>query len=242
MFENPTIDIQELRSVLTDAGHTAVGLATMAAKKANDVRLDLTDRYEEQTKDLRSNMLTVVEKFADARAKVEARVEPVLESFTDRLPAPARKVVENLTESAKDARTKAHQLVVDALSVETEKPAVKTSAPTSTPVPKVARTAKAAAARTVAKAERTVAKAERTVDKAVRTVKAKPTVKKVGAKTVAAEKAVVKKAAARKPAARTATAAKPAARKPAARKATAARPAARKAAAAKPAARRATTA
>ena len=45
MFETPTLDIQELRSVLTDAGHTAVGFATMAAKKANDVRLDLNGRY-----------------------------------------------------------------------------------------------------------------------------------------------------------------------------------------------------
>ncbi len=199
MFENPTIDIQELRSVLTDAGHTAVGFATMAAKKANDVRLDLTDRYEVQTKDLRANMLTVVEKFADARAKVEARVEPVIESLTDRLPAPARKVVENLTESVKDAQAKAHQLVVDALTVETVKPAVKTSAATSTPEPKVARTAKASA--------------KRTVTKTVKMVKANPTAKKVAAKTVAAKKVVVKKAAAAKPAARKATTRKPAARK-----------------------------
>ena len=203
MFENSTIDIQELRSVLTDAGHTAVGFATMAAKKANDVRLDLTDRYEEQTKDLRASMLTVVEKFADARAKVEARVEPVIESLTDRLPAPARKVVENLTESAKDAQAKAHKLVVDTLTVETVKPAVKASAAASTPAPKAARTAKASA--------------KRTVTQTVKTVKANPTAKKVAAKTVAAKKVVAKKAAAAKPAARKVTA-----RKATTRKATAA--------------------
>ena len=203
MFENPTIDIQELRSVLTDAGHTAVGFATMAAKKANDVRLDLTDRYEEQTKDLRASMLTVVEKFADARAKVEARVEPVIESLTDRLPAPARKVVETLTESAKDAQAKAHKLVVDTLTVETVKPSVKANTTPSTPVPKVARTAKASA--------------KRTVTQTVNTVKAKPTAKKVAAKTVATRKVVAKKAAAAKPAARKVTA-----RKATTRKATAA--------------------
>lgn len=203
MFENPTIDIQELRSVLTDAGHTAVGFATMAAKKANDVRLDLTDRYEEQTKDLRASMLTVVEKFADARAKVEARVEPVIESLTDRLPAPARKVVETLTESAKDAQAKAHKLVVNTLTVETVKPSVKANTTPSTPVPKVARTTKASA--------------KRTVTQTVKTVKANPTAKKVAAKTVAAKKVVAKKAAAAKPAARQVTA-----RKATTRKATAA--------------------
>ena len=203
MFENPTIDIQELRSVLTDAGHTAVGFATMAAKKANDVRLDLTDRYEEQTKDLRASMLTVVEKFADARAKVEARVEPVIESLTDRLPAPARKVVETLTESAKDAQAKAHKLVVNTLTVETVKPSVKANTTPSTPVPKVARTTKASA--------------KRTVTQTVKTVKANPTAKKVAAKTVAAKKVVAKKSATAKPAARKVTA-----RKATTRKATAA--------------------
>ena len=203
MFENPTIDIQELRSVLTDAGHTAVGFATMAAKKANDVRLDLTDRYEEQTKDLRASMLTVVEKFADARAKVEARVEPVIESLTDRLPAPARKVVETLTESAKDAQAKAHKLVVNTLTVETVKPSVKANTTPSTPVPKVARTTKASA--------------KRTVTQTVKTVKANPTAKKVAAKTVATRKVVAKKTAAAKPAARKVTA-----RKATTRKATAA--------------------
>ncbi len=125
MFENPTLDIQELRTVLTDAGHTAVGFATMAAKRANDVRLDLNDRYDEQTKDLRTNMLTVVEKFADVRTKVEARIDPVIETFAERLPAPARKVVENLTDSVKEAQAKAHRFVVDTLTVEAPKAAAK---------------------------------------------------------------------------------------------------------------------
>jgi hypothetical protein len=152
MFETPALDMQELRSVLTDAGHTVVGLATMAAKKANDVRLDMSDRYEEQTADLRSNLLTVVEKFADVRTKVEARVEPVIESFTDRLPAPARKVVETMTESVKDAQDKAHRMVVDALTVEVPvaKPATKTAAKPATPKTAARKTAKTTAAKKIA--------------------------------------------------------------------------------------------
>ena len=177
MFETPTLDIQELRSVLTDAGHTAVGFATMAAKKANDVRLDFNGRYDEQTKDLRTNMLTVVEKFADVRTKVEARIDPMIETFAERLPAPARKVVENLTDSVKEAQNKAHQFVVDALTVEATKPAVKK--PTAS-----AKTAKAPVA--------------------TKTAATKTAAKKTAAKTAAAKKSApaTRKTAATKPAAR----------------------------------------
>ncbi len=180
MFETPTLDIQELRSVLTDAGHTAVGFATMAAKKANDVRLDLNDRYDEQSKDLRTNMLTVVEKFADARTKLEARIDPVIETMTERLPAPARKVVENLTDSVKQAQAKAHQFVVDALTVEapktTAKPSVKTSAKKTS-----VRAAKAPVAKKAAVTKTTAAK--------------KAAVTKTAAKKPVARKAAVRKAA-----------------------------------------------
>jgi hypothetical protein len=153
MFETPALDMQELRSVLTDAGHTVVGLATMAAKKANDVRLDMSDRYEEQTADLRSNLLTVVEKLADVRTKVEARVEPVIESLTDRLPAPARKVVETMTESVKDAQERAHRMVVDALAVEAPVAAAKPSVKATSAKPAAKKTvaAKPAAKKTTAK-------------------------------------------------------------------------------------------
>ncbi len=169
MFETPTLDIQELRTVLTDAGHTAVGFAAMAAKRANDVRLDLNDRYDEQTKDLRTNMLTVVEKFADARTKVEARIDPVIETLTERLPSPARKVVENITDSVKEAQAKAHKFVVDALTVEAPKavakpvvkPSAKKTATTSAKVAKAPVAKKAAAKKPVARkavAKKTVAK------------------------------------------------------------------------------------
>ncbi len=181
MFETPALDIQELRSVLTDAGHTVVGLATMAAKKANDVRLDVSDRYEEQTADFRSNLLTVVEKLADVRTKVEARVEPIVESLTDRLPAPARKVVETMTESVKDAQSKAHRMVVDALTVD----APKATAPAATkPAVRKPAAKKVAVKKPVAKAT-----------KATKIVAAKATkATKTAAKKTVAKKAVRKAA------------------------------------------------
>ena len=196
MFETPTLDIQELRSVLTDAGHTAVGFATMAAKKANDVRLDLNGRYDEQTKDLRTNMLTVVEKFADVRTKVEARIDPMIETFAERLPAPARKVVENLTDSVKEAQNKAHQFVVDALTVEATKPAVKKPTVSA----KAAKTAKAPVA-TKTSAKKTVAK--KTVAKKTAAKKTAPATRKTVATKTAAKKTATKPAA-RKAASRTA--------------------------------------
>ena len=196
MFETPTLDIQELRSVLTDAGHTAVGFATMAAKKANDVRLDFNGRYDEQTKDLRTNMLTVVEKFADVRTKVEARIDPMIETFAERRPAPARKVVENLTDSVKEAQNKAHQFVVDALTVEATKPAVKK--PTVS-----AKTTKAAKAPVATKTAAKTTAAKKTAAKTTAAKKTAPATRKTVASKTAAKK----------------TATKPAARKPAARKA-----------------------
>ena len=198
MFETPTLDIQELRSVLTDAGHTAVGFATMAAKKANDVRLDLNGRYDEQTKDLRTNMLTVVERFADVRTKVEARIDPMIETLTERLPAPARKVVENLTDSVKEAQAKAHQFVVDALTVEAPKPAAKNTATASAKATKapVAKKTAPAAKKTAPVAKKTAAKKTAPVAK-----KTAPVAKKTA--PVAKKTApVAKKTAARKPAAR----------------------------------------
>ena len=185
MFETPTLDIQELRTVLTDAGHTAVGFATMAAKRANDVRLDLNDRYDEQTKDLRTNMLTVVEKFADVRTKVEARVDPVIETLTERLPAPARKVVENLTDSVKQAQAKTHKFVVDALTVEAPKAVAK---------PVVKPSAKRIATTTAKVAKAPVAKAPVAKKAAAK----KPVARKAAAKKTIAKKTIAKKTTARK--------------------------------------------
>ena len=208
MFETPTLDIQELRSVLTDAGHTAVGFATMAAKRANDVRLDLNDRYDEQTKDLRTNMLTVVEKFADVRTKVEARVDPVIETLTERLPAPARKVVENLTDSVKGAQAKAHKFVVGALSVEAPKavakPAVKPSAKkTATTSAKVAKVATASVAKRAATTSAKVAKVAKVATASV----AKKTAT-TSAKKTPGTRAIAKNTTAKKPVARKTTARK----------------------------------
>lgn len=199
MFETPTLDIRELRSVFTDAGHTAVGFAAMAAKKANDVRLDLNDRYDEQTKDLRTNMLTVVERLADVRTKVEARIDPVMETFTERLPAPARKVVENLTDSVKEAQSKAQQFVVDALTVEAPKPAAKKTATPS---------AKAASAPV----------AEKTTTKNTATPSAKAAYAPVARKTAARNTATMP-ATKRAPVAKNIAAKKPTTRKAAPRKA-----------------------
>ena len=192
MFETPTLDIQELRSVLTDAGHTAVGFATMAAKKANDVRLDLNGRYDEQTKDLRTNMLTVVEKFADVRTKVEARIDPMIETFAERLPAPARKVVENLTDSVKEAQNKAHQFVVDALTVEATKPAVKkpivsAKAPKTSKAPVATKTAakKTAAKTTAAKKSAPATRKTAATKTAAKRTATKPVARKAASRTAA---------------------------------------------------------
>ncbi len=176
MFETPTLDIQELRSVLTDAGHTAVGFATMAAKKANDVRLDANDRYEDSILDFRKQALVLVKRVESVRADVEARVEPVVAKVVDRLPKPAQKIFNDATDAAKDLQAKSYDFVVKALTVEAP---AKPATPTAKATPgkaKPAAKAKAAPASSV---------------KVTTSAKAKPFAK-----------AAVRKAAVRKPAAK----------------------------------------
>lgn len=193
MTQTPTLDVQELRSVITDAGHTAVGFATMAAKKANDVRLDFSDRYETSIVDFRKQALVIVKRVESVRADVEARVEPVVAKVVDRLPQPAQKLINDATDAAKELQNKSYDFVVKALTVEssakpvskTVKPAVKKAAAGATRKVSVAK----AAVKPVAK--KVVAK-KTAVKKAV--VKATP--RKATPRKAVAKKAVAKKAAA----------------------------------------------
>jgi hypothetical protein len=195
MFDSQILDIQELRSVLTDAGHTAVGFAAMAAKKANDVRLDLTDRYEDSFDGLRSQALVAVKRVETVRADMEARVEPVIAKMIDRLPEPAQKVVNDTTEAAKDLQARSYEFVVKALTVTqpTKAAATKAAAPKAA-TPKAA-TPKAAPKKSVAK--KAVAKKAPVKPVAAKTT-AKAAVTKAPVKKAPVTKAAVKKAAVKK--------------------------------------------
>lgn len=210
MFETPTIDIQEIRSTLTEAGNTAAGFAVLAVKRANDLRLDATSRYSSQINEFRKQALVVVNRVESVRADMEAAVEPTLTKVLDRLPAPAAKVAAQAQEAVKSFQVKAHDMVVDALTAET--PVTKTAAPKTA----TAKTVATPAAKATATAK-TIAKK---TTKAVAAV-AKPGARKVGRPSkaeVAARAAVaapavsVKSAKAAKPA-KAAKAAKPAAKK-----------------------------
>jgi hypothetical protein len=203
MFETPTIDIQEIRSTLTEAGNTAAGFAVLAAKRANDLRLDATSRYSSQINEFRKQALVVVNRVETVRADMEAAVEPTLSKVLDRLPAPAAKVAAQAQEAVKSFQVKAHDMVVEALTAEV--PAAKeSSAKTATPVSDKA-SESAAAKKSVVKPA-----------KAAKAVKAGKTAEAASASTPAkaaeAAKNPVAKAATSKPAAKkVARAAKPAA-------------------------------
>ena len=148
MFENG-IDTKEIRTALTDAGHTAAGFAALAAKRAAEVRTDLTERYETQIAESRKVALDVVNRLEDVRTTIEARVEPVVAKMTERLPEPAQKVIADMTEARKAFQVKAHEFVVKAITVELPKakaPAAKaTTAKARKASPKAAPKAKATA-------------------------------------------------------------------------------------------------
>ena len=156
MFENG-IDPKEIRTVLTDAGHTAAGFAALAAKKAVEVRTDLTERYETQLTESRKVALDVVNRLQDVRTTMEARVDPVVAKMTERLPEPAQKVIADMTEARKAFQVKAHEFVVKAITVEL--PVAKAPAAKAT-VSKVRKSAPKAKA-TAPKARATAPKAPR---------------------------------------------------------------------------------
>ncbi len=114
-----TFDMQEIRSVITDAGQTAAGVGKKAVEMVNEVRSDLTSRYETQVSDARKQALSFVNTIESARETVEARIEPMVSKVTEMLPTPAQKVIETATESIKSIQVKAHDMVVKALSEET---------------------------------------------------------------------------------------------------------------------------
>jgi hypothetical protein len=202
MFETP-IDLTEIRSTLTDAGHTVVGFATLALKKSNEVRLDVSKKYEAQISDLRSQALTLAERAGETVSEIEDRVEPMVNRVTDRLPAPAASMARTLQSQGKAFRHKAHAAVVDALTVDAPvakapaktavknpnpvaeakpatqpaKTAAKTAkAPVKTVAKKIAKSTKATkSAKSAAKATKTSAKAKTT--KYVKVVAANPNAK-----------------------------------------------------------------
>jgi hypothetical protein len=199
MFESP-IDLTEIRSALTDAGHTVVGFATLALKKSNEVRLDVTKKYEAQISDLRSQALTLAERAGETVSEIEDRVEPIVNRVTDRLPAPAASVARTLQSQGKALRHKAHEAVVEALTVDApvaKVPAKVTAAakvtaksaaaPTTKPAAKTSvKTPVKTAAKTPVRTSKTLAK---TSAKAIKSP-AKPT--KTAKQVQAVRKAVTK--------------------------------------------------
>jgi hypothetical protein len=173
MFESP-IDLTEIRSALTDAGHTVVGFATLALKKSNEVRLDVTKKYEAQISDLRSQALTLAERAEETVSEIEDRVEPIVNRVTDRLPAPAASVARTLQSQGKALRHKAHEAVVDALTVDA--PTAKVPAKNTAPASTITAKAEAKPAKTT-KTTKTTAKAIKTPVKPVKAVKAVKAVK-----------------------------------------------------------------
>ena len=178
MFES-TIDLTEIRSVLTDAGHTVVGFATLAFKKGNEVRLDTAKTFESQFGDLRSQALAFIEKADEAASEIEDRLEPLVNRMSERLPAPAASVALTLQHQSRALRTRAHDVVVGALRNESGEK----SSPAAKSPPRAAKKA------SVAKAGTKIAAAKAPVKKVV----AKAPVKKVVAKKAVIAKAVVAK-------------------------------------------------
>ncbi len=215
-FENPFSSLTDLSAALpsvlpadlsekfTDAGHTAVGFVAMAAKQANDSRLDFNARFEPQVRDFRKSAINAVKAVTTARGRVVSSVDPVVDRLVERLPdTVSETIADTVAEVRKVTRQAADTVegrVIDAIEFATAIPA---KAVRRTP----AAAAKPAAAKSVpakaSMAKKPVSKktvAEKTVAKPVakKTAAAqKPVAKRVVTKKVATKKVVTKKVVAR---------------------------------------------
>ena len=181
-FELPS----DLNKSLTDIGHTAVGFATLAAKRANDARLDTNVRFKPQVVQVRKRALQVVETLQTARLRVESAVEPLLDRAVDRLPENVQDTVGEIRKSRVEFAAKAHDGVVKVIKFATTVPVVPMAKTTTKPA--------AAGAATITKAVRTAKSAAdsaaKSATKSVRTATAKPVAKATRVARVAKPKAV----------------------------------------------------
>jgi hypothetical protein len=206
MFES-SFDLSQIRSALTDTGHTIVGFATLAIKKGTEVRFDVAkkfgpqiDQINGQINELRGQALLLAERADETASEIEDRVEPLVHRVTDRLPAPAASLARTIQTQGKALRHKAHEAVVDVLTIgdAPAKPAKSAkSAIAGKTVSEPAKPAKKATARKVVAKK---ASAKKVVAKSA------PTAKKVVAKKATATKTVAKKAVAKKAVAKKAVA------------------------------------
>ncbi len=158
----------DLNARLTEASHTIIGFAAMAAKQANDRRLGVNSRFEPQVRELRKNAVGTVKSVSSARGRVADTVDPIVDRMVERFPDGIQESVsETVTEFRKVGRqtaTTVEQRMIEAIEFATAIPAkpvrrtaaaaASTKAPNQTAT-KAAKTAKPAAkpaAKTAAKA------------------------------------------------------------------------------------------
>jgi polyhydroxyalkanoate synthesis regulator phasin len=135
----PNLPTDSVTSSITDAGHTAVGFAAMAAKKANDSRLDFNAKFESQVREARKNALAAANTVRTARNRVQTTVDPLVDRAIERLPEvvaeTAAETVSEVRKSSRKLASQADRKVVELIEFVTAvpaKPVRRTPAPTAT--------------------------------------------------------------------------------------------------------------
>ncbi len=122
---------------LTEAGHTVVGFAAMAAKQANDSRLSVNARFEPQVRDLRKTAVGTVKSASAARTRLADTVDPIVDRLVERLPETiADTVAETISEVRKVGRQSVgtvEQRVIEAIEFATAIPATAVRRPAPQP-------------------------------------------------------------------------------------------------------------
>ncbi|MCU1390037.1 MAG: hypothetical protein JWL72_3375 [Ilumatobacteraceae bacterium] len=117
-IEIPRVDVAAVTGAVKDAGYITVGLAVLAAQKAQVKRQELKKSLAGQVGDSRSQMAEIVDGLEAGLASldhrlvaIEAKVDAAVEGIEKRLPDRAGELLGQVHEVAKVARQQVRNLI-----------------------------------------------------------------------------------------------------------------------------------
>ncbi|HEX7168029.1 MAG TPA: hypothetical protein VF230_13710 [Acidimicrobiales bacterium] len=95
----------DLTKTLKDAAYVAAGFGVIAFQKAQVRRREITEQFETQTADLRTQFAKVADEVEERIEPLVGAVETSLDQLEERLPDQAREALKSARSAAKEAQS-----------------------------------------------------------------------------------------------------------------------------------------
>lgn len=101
------MQFSDATKAVEDAAYVTIGFGVLAYQRAQVRRRELAAQLRKQGIDVRKQLedMELGSRLSKLAERLEARIDPVVDSVTDRLPAPARTAFAQAREVAKEARS-----------------------------------------------------------------------------------------------------------------------------------------